>query len=105
MVKNKAAAQVSLPSQLIERIDATGAQEFVWRTDLKRSQPHWEGIMLLHFSCSVAQKTNATMIDWFTGLSEKFLSMPCGRLLVLAGTERLDKPMMIGQMQGMLCTL
>ena len=37
---------------------------------------------------------------WFNGLSEGFLSMPCGRLLILAGTERLDKTLMIGQMQG-----
>jgi protein phosphatase methylesterase 1 len=49
MVKNKAAAQVSLPSQLVERIDAAGKQEFVWRTDLKRSQPHWEGEMVFTF--------------------------------------------------------
>lgn len=33
-------------------------------------------------------------------MSEKFLTIPAGRLLILAGTERLDKPMTIGQMQG-----
>lgn len=37
---------------------------------------------------------------WFTGLSGKFLSARTARLLVLAGTERLDKELMIGQMQG-----
>jgi protein phosphatase methylesterase 1 len=37
---------------------------------------------------------------WFTGLSESFLSVRAARLLVLAGTDRLDKPLMIGQMQG-----
>jgi hypothetical protein len=26
--------------------------------------------------------------------------MKCGKLLVLAGTDRLDKPLTIGQMQG-----
>ncbi len=37
---------------------------------------------------------------WFTGLSNKFLTARTARLLVLAGTERLDKELMIGQMQG-----
>ena len=37
---------------------------------------------------------------WFTGLSGKFLGARTARLLVLAGTERLDKELMIGQMQG-----
>jgi protein phosphatase methylesterase 1 len=37
---------------------------------------------------------------WFASLSSKFLSMPGGRLLVLAGTDRLDKELIIGQMQG-----
>ncbi len=37
---------------------------------------------------------------WFTGLSSKFLASRTARLLILAGTERLDKELMIGQMQG-----
>lgn len=40
------------------------------------------------------------LVGWFTGLSSKFLSARTGRLLVLAGAERLDKELMIGQMQG-----
>jgi protein phosphatase methylesterase 1 len=40
------------------------------------------------------------MSDWFKGLSNKFLSSRAGKLLLLAGTDRLDKPLMIGQMQG-----
>lgn len=39
-------------------------------------------------------------IGWFTELSAKFLGVRTAKLLVLAGTDRLDKPMMIGQMQG-----
>ncbi len=38
--------------------------------------------------------------DWFKGLSAKFLNSRAGKLLLLAGTDRLDKPLMIGQMQG-----
>lgn len=37
---------------------------------------------------------------WFRGLSSSFLSVRSARLLVLAGAERLDKELMIGQMQG-----
>ena len=39
-------------------------------------------------------------LGWFTGLSSKFLASRTARLLILAGTERLDKELMIGQMQG-----
>ena len=42
----------------------------------------------------------ASLVGWFTGLSSKFLASRTARLLVLAGTERLDKELMIGQMQG-----
>jgi len=38
--------------------------------------------------------------DWFMGLSKNFLQARTARLLVLAGTDRLDKELMIGQMQG-----
>lgn len=37
---------------------------------------------------------------WFTGLSASFLAARAARLLILAGTDRLDKTLMIGQMQG-----
>jgi protein phosphatase methylesterase 1 len=45
------------------------------------------------------------MEDWFKGLSGKFLGSRAGKLLLLAGTDRLDKPLMIGQMQGILQTV
>lgn len=53
---------------------------FVWRHDLLATEPHWR--------------------DWFEGLSDSFLKVKCARLLLLAGTDRLDKELMIGQMQG-----
>jgi pimeloyl-ACP methyl ester carboxylesterase len=37
---------------------------------------------------------------WYEGLSTKFLTTRTARLLVLAGTDRLDDELMIGQMQG-----
>ena len=38
--------------------------------------------------------------DWFVGLSKKFLEARGGKLLLLAGTDRLDTELTIGQMQG-----
>lgn len=52
-----------------------------WVTDLAATQPFWE--------------------NWFVGLSKKFLSARGGKLLLLAGTDRLDTELTIGQMQGM----
>ncbi|KAK3393008.1 Alpha/Beta hydrolase protein [Podospora didyma] len=51
-----------------------------WRTDLAATQPFWEG--------------------WFVGLSKKFLGAKGGKMLLLAGTDRLDTELTIGQMQG-----
>ncbi|CAK5269955.1 unnamed protein product [Mycena citricolor] len=39
-------------------------------------------------------------VGWFSGLSAAFLAARTARLLLLAGTDRLDKPLMIAQMQG-----
>uniref|UniRef100_A0A0E0H1A6 Protein phosphatase methylesterase 1 n=1 Tax=Oryza nivara TaxID=4536 RepID=A0A0E0H1A6_ORYNI len=38
--------------------------------------------------------------EWYEGLSEKFLSCPVQKVLLLAGTDRLDRALTIGQMQG-----
>ncbi|XP_077559590.1 protein phosphatase methylesterase 1 isoform X6 [Haemaphysalis longicornis] len=53
---------------------------FVWRIDLSATEEHWKG--------------------WFAGLSSLFLSVPQPKLLLLAGVDRLDKELTIGQMQG-----
>lgn len=42
----------------------------------------------------------SAIVGWFQGLSKAFLAARSARLLVLAGTDRLDKELMIGQMQG-----
>lgn len=55
--------------------------KYVWRVNLFKSEPYWKG--------------------WFENLSKLFLSAPSnGRLLLLAGIDRLDKDLTIGQMQG-----
>ncbi|GAB1204177.1 Protein phosphatase methylesterase 1 [Aspergillus pseudonomiae] len=74
-------ARVSVPSLLYEETTPTDpSKPWVWRTNLAETKPFWE--------------------NWFIGLSKKFLEARGGKLLLLAGTDRLDKELMIGQMQG-----
>ncbi|EAL88020.1 carboxyl methyl esterase activity protein [Aspergillus fumigatus] len=80
-IRNRASARVSVPSLLYkEETPSDPAKPWVWRTNLSATKPFWE--------------------DWFIGLSRKFLEARGGKLLLLAGTDRLDKELMIGQMQG-----
>ncbi len=84
-LRNTTSARISVPSLLRPSLATTTThvppkQAWIWRTDLGSTQPFWE--------------------DWFTGLSHKFLEARGGKLLILAGTDRLDKELMIGQMQG-----
>uniref|UniRef100_A0A914W4J7 Protein phosphatase methylesterase 1 n=1 Tax=Plectus sambesii TaxID=2011161 RepID=A0A914W4J7_9BILA len=51
-----------------------------WRIDLLQSEQYWTG--------------------WFKGLSQLFLGVPAPKLLILAGVDRLDKDLTVGQMQG-----
>ncbi|KAK6322255.1 hypothetical protein J4Q44_G00070470 [Coregonus suidteri] len=53
---------------------------YTWQIDLSKTEKYWEG--------------------WFSGLSALFLSCPVPKLLLLAGVDRLDKDLTIGQMQG-----
>lgn len=40
------------------------------------------------------------LVGWFTDLSKHFLMTKAAKLLILAGTDRLDKDLTIAQMQG-----
>jgi protein phosphatase methylesterase 1 len=82
-IRNSMSARTSVPALLKYESggeNAPPAKPWTWRTDLAATQPFWEG--------------------WFVGLSKKFLEAKGGKLLLLAGTDRLDKELMIGQMQG-----
>ncbi|KIH90376.1 protein phosphatase methylesterase 1 [Sporothrix brasiliensis 5110] len=70
------------PSSSASTTDGSDAKRrrWRWRTNLGATQPFWEG--------------------WFVGLSKKFLGARGGKLLLLAGTDRLDTELTIGQMQG-----
>lgn len=75
-IRSAESAEVSVPSLLTR----TPSGRFAWRTDLSATSPWWE--------------------SWFAGMSSRFLGGRGAKLLVLAGTDRLDKELMIGQMQG-----
>lgn len=75
-LRNPESARVSVPSLFLQ----TPTGKLIWRTDLSKTEAYWQ--------------------DWFGGMSSKFLDARGAKLLMLAGTDRLDKELMIGQMQG-----
>jgi len=78
-IRDPRSADVSVPSLLI-REPLNASNTLTWRTNLKMTSPWWQ--------------------EWFQGMSQKFLTGRGAKLLILAGTDRLDKDLMIGQMQG-----
>ena len=74
--KNQRSASLSLPSQLRE----TEGGAWTWRVDLRDTAPYWR--------------------SWYEGLSKRFLAVKAPKLLLLAGSDRLDTELMIAQMQG-----
>ncbi|GAA5944191.1 hypothetical protein JCM1841_006436, partial [Sporobolomyces salmonicolor] len=81
-LNNPLSARISVPPLLKPGpvSPSTGETSYTWRVDLQQTEPYWRG--------------------WFTGLSAKFLGCRTAKLLLLAGTDRLDKELLIGQMQG-----
>jgi protein phosphatase methylesterase 1 len=80
-LKNVASARISVPDQLLFDEES---KVFRWRTSLLATEPHWN--------------------SWFEGLSKRFVSLPCRKLLVLAHPDRLqgDTDITIASMQGKL---
>eukprot|EP00668_Euglena_longa_P011826 GGOE01014246.1.p1 GENE.GGOE01014246.1~~GGOE01014246.1.p1 ORF type:complete len:333 (-),score=59.66 GGOE01014246.1:166-1164(-) len=80
-LKNAESARISMPAQLVQRSGHSGDLRWHWRTDLKGSEPYWRG--------------------WFEGMSAAFLELKGPtKLLLLAGTDRLDTPLTVAHMQG-----
>ncbi|KAL9714485.1 Protein phosphatase methylesterase 1 [Leucoagaricus gongylophorus] len=77
-IRNPISARISIPS-IVQR-DDSAVHPYQWHTPLRSTAPYWQ--------------------SWFIGLSSNFLAARTARLLVLAGTDRLDRELMIGQMQG-----
>lgn len=76
-LRNRESAEVSVQGMLKQD---TSTGNWTWTHDPQKTRPYWR--------------------DWFLGLSSTFLAAPVARLLILAGTDRLDKELIIGQMQG-----
>ncbi|KAH8788667.1 protein phosphatase methylesterase 1 [Diaporthe sp. PMI_573] len=79
-LRNSISARTSVPALLAQDQSPGVSRPWKWRTNLAATEPFWS--------------------DWFVGLSKKFLEAKGGKLLILAGTDRLDKELTIGQMQG-----
>ena len=78
LVRSEDSARVSVPSQLVADPENPGT--FLWRTNLGASSEYWPG--------------------WYDNMSARFLAVPVQKMLMLAGMDRLDTPLMVGQMQG-----
>ncbi|WFD28479.1 protein phosphatase methylesterase-1 [Malassezia nana] len=78
-IRNPMSARRSVPS-LVHEARGYTTLPWRWNADLLATEPFWHG--------------------WFNGLSNKFLCCRAARLLLLAETDNLDPPLMIGQMQG-----
>ncbi|XP_071737214.1 uncharacterized protein [Rutidosis leptorrhynchoides] len=76
-LRNIESARISIPGT-VKYDDAQ--QCYRHRARLAETEQYWKG--------------------WYEGLSDKFLSSPVPKLLLLAGTDRLDRALTIGQMQG-----
>ncbi|KZT38836.1 protein phosphatase methylesterase [Sistotremastrum suecicum HHB10207 ss-3] len=83
-IRNPTSARISVPSLITPAPTSPSNSKpqlaYIWRTPLKSTSAYW--------------------LSWFQGLSSAFLAARTARLLILAGTDRLDKELMIGQMQG-----
>ncbi|OJA08331.1 hypothetical protein AZE42_07215 [Rhizopogon vesiculosus] len=87
LIHNPTSARVSIPSIIVPADSpltpttrTNSGFKYKWRTPLRSTAPYWD--------------------SWFPSLSSLFLALRSARLLVLAGAERLDTTLMVGQMQG-----
>jgi pimeloyl-ACP methyl ester carboxylesterase len=73
-------AKVSMPPQVRQETKDDGSTQYVWRTDLMASKDHWVG--------------------WFKDLTADFLGLRMPKILLLAGSDRMDKELTIAHMMG-----
>ena len=77
-MRNAQSARATVP--FLVKQTSEGEACWIWRTDLASTMPCWD--------------------MWFVDLNNMFLTLPCPKMLMLAGTDRLDKALTIGHMQG-----
>lgn len=75
-LRNAESAGITVPS-LFTRLPSG---KYRWRTNFEGMKPYWD--------------------EWFKGMDDRFLNSRGAKQLILAGTDRLDRDLMIGQMQG-----
>ncbi|EOY17098.1 Phosphatase methylesterase 1 isoform 1 [Theobroma cacao] len=100
-LRNIDSARVSIPTTL--KYDDS-KKCYVYRARLEETEQYWRG-WITGYEASIRR---VPLLDYkfsspvsrYEGLSEKFLSCPVPKLLLLAGTDRLDRALTIGQMQG-----
>ena len=85
VIAEEAEEEISDPKNGTTTEDSSSMEDpedfvYTWRVDLTKTEPFWEG--------------------WFKDMSRLFLSCTAPKLLILAGVDRLDKELTIGQMQG-----
>ena len=101
-IRNVTSARISVPSIIVpapSNPKVLRSHPFTWRTPLRSTAAYWQS-KLLTYPPYGGLSADAILLGWFLGLSSSFLAARTARLLVLAGTDRLDKELMIGQMQG-----
>ncbi|XP_067948362.1 protein phosphatase methylesterase 1-like [Watersipora subatra] len=74
------AGESSSPVQSSGETNVDNSCPHEWRVDLEQTEQYWSG--------------------WFQGLSARFLDVAVPKVLILAGIDRLDKDLAVGQMQG-----
>ncbi|XP_046491767.1 protein phosphatase methylesterase 1 isoform X1 [Neodiprion pinetum] len=71
---------MSPPTVTSPTASTSSNKNYTWRIDLGKTEQHWSG--------------------WFQGLSAAFLNVSAPKMLLLAGVDRLDRELTVGQMQG-----
>ncbi|OXU17161.1 hypothetical protein TSAR_011490 [Trichomalopsis sarcophagae] len=71
--------ELSTPSGPQENSESKSGK-YTWRIDLAKTEKFWN--------------------EWFHGLSSAFLEIAAPKMLLLAGVDRLDRELTVGQMQG-----
>lgn len=71
--------ELSSPTMSQESIPVK-SEKYVWRINLSKTEKYWN--------------------EWFHGLSSAFLEIAAPKMLLLAGVDRLDRELTVGQMQG-----
>eukprot|EP00293_Proteomonas_sulcata_P012098 CAMPEP_0184291074 /NCGR_PEP_ID=MMETSP1049-20130417/3177_1 /TAXON_ID=77928 /ORGANISM="Proteomonas sulcata, Strain CCMP704" /LENGTH=314 /DNA_ID=CAMNT_0026598393 /DNA_START=353 /DNA_END=1294 /DNA_ORIENTATION=- len=79
MLANRDSAILSVPASL-RSVVRQGTPGWEWIMDMSSSERYWKG--------------------WFQDASKKFLSLPCGKLLILSSADHRDPAITIGHMQG-----